>query len=254
MNEHFADRAGFLAALSADDPERKRATVHALSCADCRIALAEGTRLVTILKAVGRPPAPTGESLARAAADIGAETADERRAFRKLSWVAAGSVLVAWLFQIMVGSGFVLGVRHVVISLAVLAVAVGSVTLLRGKNRLGVVMIIATSGLLAYTAGTSSGLEPGVGVRCMFRELWAAVIPWLAITAFARRVAFPLGRGDVTVVAAAGALAGHAGQHLACQVPHAAAHLFAFHFSAVALAVLLGAVSFRALQPIPQRR
>jgi hypothetical protein len=46
-------------------------------------------------------------------------------------------------------------------------------------------------------------------------------------------------------VAAGGALAAHAGQHLACQVPHADAHLLVFHFSAVIMATMIGAVTAR---------
>src|SRR3982750_1487641 len=49
MNSHIADRAGFLAALAKDDPERVQAEEHARGCAPCREAFAEGLGLVALL-------------------------------------------------------------------------------------------------------------------------------------------------------------------------------------------------------------
>lgn len=254
MTGHITNRAGFVAALPPDDPERKQAEAHARSCPACRQALDEGARLITLLEEASPVPAPTAAALARAAAAIDAETADDRNALRRLSGWAVGAIAVAWLFQLMVGSGFVLDARHVSLSLAVFAVAAASITLLREQPRLALVAIVATSGLLAYLAGTAGGLDAGIGIRCMFRELWAAAISWSLIMVAARRARVPLATWDATLFAGAGALAAHAGQHVACEVPHADAHLLVFHFSAVVLAIGLGAVAFRALSLLPLRR
>jgi hypothetical protein len=245
MSDHVADRAGFIAALSRNDPERRAAEEHAQSCASCREALEEGAQLVAVLKETVPLDPPTPAAVARAAAAIEKETAEEMKALRRLVGLCTGALVVSWLFQLMVGGGWVLNAKQLTVSLGVLAVAAASLNLLWGRERLAVVAILAVSALLAYGAGTSAGLEPHIGIRCWFRELWAAVIPWAVVQVGARRAGIPLGRWNVTVVASAGALAAHAGQHLACQVPHSEAHLFVFHFSAVVLATLLGAVSAR---------
>ena len=52
----------------------------------------------------------------------------------------------------------------------------------------------------------------------------------------ARRMEASLGRSTVTAIVSCGALAALAGQHLACEVPHAHGHLLVFHFGAVLLA------------------
>ena len=75
MSDHIADKAGFLAALPKDDPERLSAEDHIRSCPPCGSALAEGRRLtsfppgawqpahVAIVDAIGR-----GDSAAARAA------------------------------------------------------------------------------------------------------------------------------------------------------------------------------------------
>jgi hypothetical protein len=50
MDEHFAPRAAFIAALSADDGERTAAERHAERCLECREALDQGKSLQTLLK------------------------------------------------------------------------------------------------------------------------------------------------------------------------------------------------------------
>jgi len=232
MKDHIADRAGFLAALSAEDPERKLAEDHARGCPGCREALEEGHQLVALLQRA-RPPAAAP---ALEAPRLG-------MAARQVAWVATGGVAVAWLFQLMVGSGFVITARSVVVSLAVLAVALGVVTFLRERGRLAVTAVVATSGLFAYLSGTAAGFDPGIGIRCAFRELWAAAIAWGIVVLVARRAGVSFGRWNAAAVAAAGALAAHAGQHLACEVPHSDAHLMIFHFGAVVLAALVGAAA-----------
>jgi hypothetical protein len=99
------------------------------------------------------------------------------------------------------------------------------------------VLVAATSLAMVFISGTSSGLAPGVGIRCSFRELWAAGLTWIIAGAVARRVEAPLGRWKLTAIVGCGALAALAGQHLACEVPHAHGHLLVFHFGAVLLAI-----------------
>lgn len=247
MTDHIADRAGFLAALSKDDPERRAAEAHAQTCAPCADALDEGFRLIAVLQEALPLPPPTPEALARAAIAIERETADERAAMRRVSLIAAGAVAVSWLFQLTVGSGFVLDTEHAALSLPVLAIAIACamLTLLRGRQRLAIGIAVVTSGLMAFTASTHAGLEAGIGIRCMFRELWAAVIPWVVVPLAAKREGVPIGRWDVIGIATSGALAAHAGQHMACKVPHAEGHLFVFHFSAIIIVTLLSAYGAR---------
>jgi hypothetical protein len=148
------------------------------------------------------------------------------------------------MFQLTVGSGFEMDDADcLAISLGVLAVAVACVAVVRRHARVAVAIVVATSGIFAYLGGTASGLQPELGVRCSFRELWAAGITWTIVTIVGRREGVTFSRSSVTAVAAAGALAAHAGQHLACEVPHSDAHLLVFHFGAVVLAALLGAAS-----------
>jgi len=131
----------------------------------------------------------------------------------------------------------------------VLAIAVAGVTLLRGRERIAVAAMVATSAVFAQASGSASGLAASLGVRCSFRELWAAALTWAIVTTFARRQGAPLGRWPGAAVAAAGALAAHAGQHIACEVPHSDLHLLVFHFGAVVLAALLGALAGGARTP-----
>jgi hypothetical protein len=250
MKDHIADRAGFLAALSADDAERRLAEEHARGCSPCREALAEGQRLVALLQralplAVTSPEAPARaeRAIPKRAAEGDLTGGDSQAAARRVAWVTAGAVVIAWLFQLMVGSGFVVTLRSVLVSLAVLAVALAVVTFVRGRGRLAVTTVVATSALFAYLSGTAAGFEPGIGIRCSFRELWAAAISWAIVALVARRAGVAFGRWNATAVAAAGALAAHAGQHLACEVPHSDAHLLIFHFGAVVLAALVGAAA-----------
>ena len=90
---------------------------------------------------------------------------------------------------------------------------------------------------MVWISGTTSGVELGVGIRCSFRELWAAGLTWIIAGTVARRVEAPLGHWRLTAIVGCGALAALAGQHMACEVPHAHGHLLLFHFGAVLLAI-----------------
>jgi hypothetical protein len=259
MTDHIADRAGFLAALSKDDPERKAAEEHARSCLPCREAIEQGVRFVALLRqALPAPAAITqpAAALPRTAAELlpswraggGTQPASGlswNDASRRLIGTTVGAVVVAWLFQLTVGGGFQMNRECLVVSLGILAVAIASVTVMRGKEPLALVTVVATSGLFAYLSGTAAGLAPGIGIRCTFRELWAAAITWAIVVTIGRRRGVTFSRWNVTAIAAAGALAAHAGQHLACAVPHSDAHLLVFHFGGVLVATVLAAMSAR---------
>jgi len=241
MSDHVTDRAGFLAALSDRDPERKAAEAHAAGCAPCREALREGAEMVALLRQALPATSPVRWSGPRPV------TGEHPAAPEPPTLLGAtiGAVALAWLFQISVGGGFRFHLACVAESLAILAVALGCVTVLRRNERLAVATVIVTSGLFAYFAGRATGFAPGVGIRCTFRELWAAALTWILLWAFARRAGVMLDRTRTTAVVAAGALAAHAGQHLACSVPHSDAHLLVFHFGGVVLATLIAAVGGR---------
>jgi hypothetical protein len=250
MTDHIADRAGFLAALSDDDPERKAADEHARSCAACQEALEEGGRFMALLRQALPVPASITEPMSsrpRPVVDLSSPATglSWNDASRRLVWTTVGAVVVAWLFQLTVGGGFQMNRECLVVSLGILAVAIASVTVMRGKEPLAVVTVVATSGLFAYLSGTAAGLAPGIGIRCTFRELWAAAITWAIVVTIGRRRGVTFSRWNVTAIAAAGALAAHAGQHLACAVPHSDAHLLIFHFGGVLIATVLAAMSVR---------
>jgi hypothetical protein len=238
MSEHVADQAGFLAALSMNDPERQRAELHARSCAPCREALDEGLRLVAILRRALPASKPELTPIPQVVARPGLGAA---AVARRLAWATVGGVVLAWMFQLSVGGGFRFDLDCALVSVAVLAVAVATVTVLRGHTRLAVATVVATSGAFAYLSGSAAGLAAGIGIRCTFRELWAAGLTWLVVSAVGRRAGVSFDREKTIAVVAAGALAAHAGQHLACAVPHSDAHLLIFHFGGVLLAILLAA-------------
>jgi hypothetical protein len=237
MNCHISDRAGFLAALAKDDPERVQAEEHASGCAPCREAFAEGLGLVALLDESQPLSPPSPELLARAASAIEQQSAGDASVNRRVVWGAVTGVLVAWAFQLTVGSGFSPDLDHAAASLMVLGVALAGVTFLRNQPKLVIALVAGTSLAMVSVSGTTSGLAPGVGIRCSFRELWAAGLTWIVAGAVARRVEAPLGRWKLTAIVGCGALAALAGQHLACEVPHAHGHLLVFHFGAVLLAI-----------------
>lgn len=59
VDEHLADEAALVAALSPDDEVRRIANEHAVGCARCREALEEGGALLALLRrtiADDKPP------------------------------------------------------------------------------------------------------------------------------------------------------------------------------------------------------
>jgi hypothetical protein len=246
---HIADKSGFIASLPRNDPQRQLAEKHARICAPCRAALEDGCRLDAMLRREMSPSQTSEARIRNPSAQATEPEVDDSS--RRLAWVTVGAAAVAWAFQLMVGGGFELDLDCAAVSLGVLAIAIGSVTLLKGRPRLVIAVAVATSGLLAYLSGTAAGFEPGIGVRCTFRELWGTAIMWTIVMVASRRAGFAPSRWNATAMAAAGALATHAGQHLACKVPHSEAHLLVFHLGGVILAILLAAASYGRWTPIP---
>ena len=161
MSDHVADQAGFLAALSKADPEWKQAEAHARSCAPCREALEEGVRLAALLRWV--VPATKREPITRTLPAAVREAVSAAAIARRLAWATTGAVVLAWLFQLTVGGGFRFDLDCALASLAVLGVAVGCVTLLRGNERLAVATVVVTSGLFAYLSGSAPAWRRGSG-------------------------------------------------------------------------------------------
>lgn len=244
MSDHIADRAAFVAALSKDDDERRQAEEHARSCAACRNALDEGMRIVALLEEALPLPPPTPEALARAARAIEIETSNERRSRGWLKWAIGAGVVGSWVFQIACGIGMPMDLAPgtVAVSIAVVALAVTTLLFLQTRKEFAVGALVATSGLLVYVAQAVPGLEPGFGIHCTMYELAAAAIPWVVAIAAARRAGVGLDRWNLSAVAAGGALASQAAQHVTCPVHHADAHLLVFHLGGVLLAATLGAL------------
>jgi hypothetical protein len=253
MSGHVTERAGFIAALAADDPERKLAEEHARSCASCREAMDEGQRLLAMLAEARPIDQPSPELVRRAAAAIERETAAERRPWRILRWGAAGTVLLAWLLQVAYGKRPARDGRSVIVSLAVLAVAVLSAALLNVRRRFAASVVVAAlvvaSGGFALAAGSMPGFQARFGAECTACELVAAVLPWLVVVLLARLQRIRLDRTSTMIAAGGGALASQAAQFLTCPVRFANPHLLVFHFGGFLLALGLGALD---LVPTPR--
>ncbi len=244
MSDHIAERAAFVAALPQEDPERKDAEEHTRSCASCKHALDEGLRLVALLEEALPLPPPTPEALARAAKLIEVETSHERRARSTLKWAVGAGVVGSWVFQLACGIGTPIDFAPgtVAVSLTVVALTVAIVLFLRSRRELAVGALVAMSGLLVYVAQAVPGLEPGFGIHCTLYELTAAAIPWVVAMVASRRAGVVLDGWNLGAVAAGGALASQAAQHMTCPVAHADAHLLVFHLGGVVLAAMLGAL------------
>jgi hypothetical protein len=236
MSEHFEDRAALIVSLPEGDPERVEALEHAKECAPCRRALSEGEQLMGLIETAREPlelPPATAERVTSLI-----ETDMKRQPIREAAWPAA-LVVVVFVLELALARHLRSDPRAFGGALTVAALAVALAYLNRGK--LPVVLVaIGVSAAFALTMTSTSALAPGVGVECMLLELFAASLPWIAF----RQIAGPWRtRSASSVVAAAGALSGHAALHLTCPVAHADAHLFVFHFGGVVLAAILGALA-----------
>lgn len=243
MSEHVEAEAAVLVSLPKDDPERVAAEAHAEGCASCRRALDESERLMRRLRGTEPRAHLHSPRMKPLLALIESELARERRTTLALSAVTGGGVAVSWIFQISLDySTASTEAARVSVSLAVLVVAVVATVLSRLMRRIVLGLLVATSGLLALAAGRVAGLEPGIGAQCTLWEVVSAAIPWTAAALMGRRFPGTFSRGQMMAIAASGALASQAAQHLTCPVWHDDAHLLIFHFGGVLLAMGLGAL------------
>jgi hypothetical protein len=244
MSGHIDEKAGFLAALAKDDPERRQAEEHARSCASCREALDEGRRLVELLSEALPLDPPTQESLDCAAQAIDREQKTADRSWRLLTWVAGAGMALGWVLQLFYSKRLTVDPRSVVTSLAVLGATIAAFAFIRDRQRYVVATLVLLSGLFALLIGAAAtSLETRIGVECTMCELVAALIPWLAVIILAKRNEIVLDRITTMAAAAGGAIASQAAQLMGCPVPHARAHLLVFHFGGVLLALAIGAIN-----------
>jgi hypothetical protein len=247
VSEHVEQDAAILVTLPSDDPERLRAETHAAACPSCRLVLDGAEALARrVARALETAPPPR-DRLRRAAVLVEAEMRRERRTERVLAALVAAGVISSWLFQIALDhSTASTDPPRVVVSLSILAVAVAAVLVSKNRRRLALAALVATSGLLAQAAGSVAAFEPKIGFQCTLWEVVSAAIPWTVAAAVSRRWNAGFSRADMMTIAAGGALASQAAQHLTCPVWHADAHLLVFHVGGVVLAVGLGALGPRA--------
>jgi hypothetical protein len=85
-------------------------------------------------------------------------------------------------------------VERAAVSLGVLGVAVASAAL-------ALVLMLATSAGLAVVEGGGALLDLSTGIRCMFREVWAAVVAWGIVMTAARRMNVSVTRWSVVAIA-----------------------------------------------------
>lgn len=236
MSDHFEDRAGLIASLPDEDPERVAALRHAEQCSPCRRALLEGERLMRVIDDAREPAELPAGSIDRVTRTIEAEIRLEP--IRQAAWPAALAAL-AFVLELAMARHPDRDPGAVGRAIIVAAIAMGLAAWNRGKLT-AVVAAVATSAAFALASASTSLLAPLTGVHCMLLELLAAALPWIAF----RRVAGPWrGTWASAAVAAAGALAGHAALHLTCPTAHADAHLFVFHVGGVVLAALLAVLA-----------
>ena len=229
--------------MPSDDPERIAAQAHAAECAACRGALDEGARLARLIHRALLPPPLAPDRLRKSVALIESELARERRTERAVGAVVAGAVALSWIFQISLDlSTASTAPGRVVVSLGVLAAAMVAVVVSKKRRGLALAALVATSGLFAHAVGSVAALEPTIGAQCTLWEVVSAAIPWGVAVLVSRKVGAEFTRPDMMTIAAGGALASQAAQHLTCPVWHSDAHLLIFHLGGVLLAMLLGAL------------
>lgn len=251
---HIDAKAGFIAALPKEDPERRAAEDHARGCVSCRDAMEEGKRLVELLsEALPLEPAaaPAGAPAAASAMEQvlrrqreadAADAAADQRGWKTVTWVATAALVLVWVLQLGYSKKLATDAQSVTVGLGILALLVAGVSFLRTRRRALVAGLVATSGLFAFAISAAAPLEPRIGLECSMCELVAAALPWLAVVLLARRARLRLDRWVSMAVAGAGALSSQAAQLLACPVPHARGHLLLFHFGGVLVAMALGAL------------
>lgn len=241
MSEHIVEQATLLIAMGDAEPGYAEAIAHAATCAECAAALDEARADLGLLALVPPPPPPAPAVMRKLEADIEALLPPPGR----VSLTRGASVVGAGLVFVAIAKKRVLDGPSLALTAAALAIAVTCVALRKTRGPWRLAALVATSVVLATVASRTDGWAPMVGIKCVAIELVGAALPFAAAMVARRRWGVPLSSLEGAVVAAAGALAGHAALHLTCPVRDAAPHLFAFHVGGVILALALGAAGAR---------
>lgn len=241
MSEHFADRAGGIAQLAPDDPERVEATSHAQECSECARALRSGERLFEAFLVLPLPEPPSAALLSRIKREIHADLArvPERVVVKERPAVIAITVGVAFVLASVLSKHEDVTTTRWTAALLVAAFAALLATL--GGKRASVTLftsIAASAGFSLY-AQAGEGMSTGIGVRCALFEVGVALAP-LGAAAYLALSGGPRGALPFAAVGAAGGLAGHAALHVHCPMHSAHPHLLAFHLGGVVVAALVG--------------
>jgi hypothetical protein len=235
-----------IASLPEGDPERAQYLDHARDCPGCTQALRQSEKLMRLIEA-SELPAPSAAALQRASEPIlaelrGAAPGRSRARIANLpSWlVQAAAVIPGFLIPIWIG-------RHLELdgtaAALLVLVAASLLAATAGALRAGALVALAAAAGFAFAAGGVPGVPlAGAqihwgGIDCSLFEMLAAVLPLAAAAVVYRRNPSP---GMLAQAAAAGALAGQAGLHVACPGRHDVVHLWFFHVAGVGAAALLG--------------
>jgi hypothetical protein len=247
-------QAAGLMSLAGDDPERRIAETHAVTCTACAAGLAEAGAVMGLLDRALPPAAPDSTRLARARqgildrialeaprASMAAPRVERPRDVRRLDprflGVVVAVLAASWLVPMVahIKRGEPAGVSAL---LAAAAIVAGVMSLWRGGAWLAL-PAVAALGFVAVGAGGGAPVLLLHGLECALFELALALAPLASVLAFARR-----GRADPTIVAGAaagaagaGALVAQAVLHVACPATASVAHSMIFHAAPVLLAL-----------------
>ena len=242
---HFAGHAAFVAALSIDDPERVEALLHAAACEPCRLALRDGTRLLSQIDTL--PAAqPSSGALARVASAVQSEIDKKAGTAALLRALALGAAaVVAW------GALLLTAPRRADSAVAwFTSAALGILALFMisvfasARSTWRVLALTSLSAAVATWAGVTNGWDPELGMQCMLSEFFGSLL--LLATAYVSARRGGIWNPPTAVTAACGgAVAGQAALHVTCPAMFHQPHLLAFHTGGVVLAALLGSAATR---------
>jgi hypothetical protein len=187
-SEHCAERAMFIAALPASDPERRAALLHARGCPSCSRALASGERLLGELGSAASTGSPSPEALTLTLNAVRA--LEDASARSRLSRRAALATLVGGIALALLSRHRAAEPHWPAFALCLGVAAVLAATALRRPALvLGVTFALAFG--VSYEPSHASQLSLGIGLKCLAFELVGAALPVLTVIAGARRVVSP---------------------------------------------------------------
>jgi hypothetical protein len=231
-----------LVALPSGDAEREAAFDHARTCHDCTRQLEDARAVLAVLDDLPPLPRPTAAVLRRVERSVLSELSATSATSATSPARPLAALVVAWIVFATLARQHAHAPLVWAESLATLGVAAGGVVVLPRLREKAVVVLCAASAALVLLAHEGDALGVMLGLKCVATELLAAALPYAAVAhaAIKRHVAAdPVVFGGI---AAAGALAGDAALHVACPMRAATTHLLLFHFGAVLLAAMLGAL------------